>query len=355
MRHARTVHSIGVVFVALASLLLGAPTSFASPAGFPTAHVPGHPDPSTPTEVSKVVLDEQSIDGPSLWSLPGDAAPKGPDNAVSLLGWTGTDPLHKLNLMLSPDGVTYGDKLTLDEESSFRPAVLVTHNGGANPILVAWTGTDPSHSLNVMYDAYHAQTKLTLAESSISAPALAWYQDQVWIAWTGTDPNHTLNVMALGPHGLAPGQKTTLYAFTSNARPTLNADTRDHRLLLTWSYTTALPWINVAESEDGADWETPLVAPPPQTSNVGPSIMSLNPQPSGMPIYYWAWTGTDPLHSLNVTDTFTLNNWPDPITTLDEQCFGGPSLGYAGHLGHIIVAWTGINPGHNINIGVIAV
>src|SRR5215471_5526506 len=63
-----------------------------------------------PKELSKVVLGDSSIDGPALWtSSAGDVR--------AMLGWTGTDPAHHLNLMTSKDGVHFGNKLVLADTS----------------------------------------------------------------------------------------------------------------------------------------------------------------------------------------------------------------------------------------------
>ncbi len=50
------------------------------------------------------------------------------------LAWTGTD--RRLNVMSSPDGVSFGQKMVLDERSSTQPALAV-HNGR---LVIAWTG-----------------------------------------------------------------------------------------------------------------------------------------------------------------------------------------------------------------------
>jgi len=50
------------------------------------------------------------------------------------VAWTGTD--RHLNLMSSPDGVTFDYKVVLDERSSGQPA-LGEHNGR---LVIAWTG-----------------------------------------------------------------------------------------------------------------------------------------------------------------------------------------------------------------------
>ena len=84
--------------------------------------------------------------------------------------------------------------------------------------------------------------------------------------------------------------------------------------------------------------------------------------PAGLPTDYWTWTGTDPLHSLNIAYTSTLASWPAPVVTLDEQAFGGPELGYSNKLGlgapntvTVLLVWTGIDGSHHLNVAVIQV
>ena len=50
------------------------------------------------------------------------------------VAWTGSD--RRLNVMSSPDGAYFDQKLVLDERSLAPPA-LVVHNGR---LLIAWTG-----------------------------------------------------------------------------------------------------------------------------------------------------------------------------------------------------------------------
>ncbi|MBF6589884.1 MAG: hypothetical protein IVW57_05045 [Ktedonobacterales bacterium] len=310
----------------------------------------------TPTEISKVVLDEESIDGPSLWSIAAYEPEPVPNAPFAAIGWTGTDPAHSLNVMLSRDGQSFDRKLTLAESSLYRPSVIVVRQNNANLVIVAWTGTDPNRSLNILYDAYGTRRKVTIDDSSGAAPSLAFAFGQVWLAWAGTDPNQSLNVRAMGTQGLTPGTKTILSQYHATGRPSLIANTRDHLLMLTWSYAEAPHYINFAISPNGASWSTPLPAPAPQTSFVGPDILALNPPPAvGTPGYFWAWTGTDPLRSLNLATSEQYSNWPAPITTIAEQALGGPSLGYVGVPGRVLLAWTGTDPLHHMNLGIFQV
>jgi hypothetical protein len=317
-------------------------------------------------EVAKSVLPETSIASPALSSLsdysPSDAGP------VSALAWTGVDASHSLNVMLSQGGLKYGDKVTLRESSAARPSVLLVREGTANRVVLAWTGTDARHSLNVLYDVYGARKKITISDNTPSymAPSLAFFNGQIWLAWTGTDASHSLNVRAMGPQGLTPGAKTVLSqqwsGFTSRDGPSLRVDMRDHLLLITWIFLALPPTIDLAQSSDGARWSASFSPPPPQTSIATPDAMALpaSSLTAGIPSYYWAWTGTDSANSLNIAYTSTLHSWPAPVVTLRERGFGGPSLGYldgsANGEGHqIALAWTGVDPAHHLNVALFSI
>ena len=68
-----------------------------------------------------------------------------------------------------------------------RPAVVYVA-GPLTSTVVAWTGTDAAHTLNVIWDAYGSPHKLTLwGETSIGAPALIYFSGNLLLAWTGAD------------------------------------------------------------------------------------------------------------------------------------------------------------------------
>ena len=315
---------------------------------------PRFPAISTASVSQKMTLGETSISGPSLWArtklsvantwLPAD-----------LLAWAGTDPFHSINILISANGLVYDNKSTLNEYTISTPAIIDVDamNQPGDAWILAWTGIDANHSLNILYDVNGERLKLTLPESSSSAPSLMQFGGQIWIAWADTSPQHFLHVQPLGPKGLTPGASITL-PYSSLGAPMLVNDDTNHQLLLSWTDTghssylpKALPYINIVASNDGAQWHTVLPAPAPQLSNAGPSLLAaLNST------YAWSWTGIDPLHSLNLATTTTVNNWPAPITTFDEQSFGNPALGLSGT--NIIVGWTGADPAHHLNIAIAA-
>lgn len=302
---------------------------------------------TVPVETGKTTLSDTSIDGPALWTAgrqPSAGAP------VAVLAWAGSDTAHHLNVMLSEDGHSYGSKLTLPETSFARPSVLVVNS---TIVVLAWSGTDPRHSLNVLYDVYGSRSKLTLRDTSGYAPSLTFYNGQIWLAWAGTDGNHSLNVMPLGPRGLTPGTKVVLSQYSAGSPPALVADAAAHQLALTWTQKAAPLQITLAVSSDGVHWSTPPGEPSAQTSVAGPTLLSTAPAPENGYVYYWAWTGTGRTPSLYILYSDALSAWPAPVL-LPESTHGGPALGYPGPGGTLLLAWTGTDLAHHLNIATLA-
>jgi len=315
-----------------------------------------------PKEGTKVTLAETSVDGPALWTISG-SAPNGPPRVV--LAWTGTDLEHHLNYMTSTDGLHYGAKHTLSETSPFRPSVteIVDFEGGPQFIVLAWTGSDELHTLNVLYvDALTNQpvAKLTLTgETSFTAPAVAAHccvaGGELRLAWAGTDAQQTLNVISISADRRVTA-KRILFGLTSIAAPYLNDAAP---LFTTW----LLSWagfnrrINFAESAVSGPGTWTVRAPLAEFSESGPSMIAL--PASTVPNHWVAWSGTfrDTAHHLNVQFTQSFPAWPinSTKTTFAETCLGGPQMGSLGVSGQTLVAWTGTDLAHSLNVAVILV
>jgi hypothetical protein len=286
--------------------------------------------------LTKIVLPEMSIDGPALSSI---YVLNG--TSESVLAWTGTDAGHHLNVETSSDGLHFGHKVTLPDASPYRPDVALAQVGG--PVAVAWTGTNAGHSLNVLYDVYGQQRKLTLwNDSSISAPALL-IGPGFYLAWTGTDANHSLNIMPIEvtASGLTPGKKATLSQFSSNAGP---------HLARVGATTLALAWTSRASQlflATGTDTPTLSVSSLPDWSASAPQTESMGRvYRSGR--QWIGWTGTDRAHHLNLQGNLT-----DPATktVLNEIALGGPALAFNAQEQ---LAWTGTDSAHHLNIATFA-
>jgi hypothetical protein len=302
----------------------------------------------------KVTLDETSIDGPA-WN--------GGLFGGSVLGWTGTDPLHHLNLLTRTGSLTFTNKLILGETSPFRPAVAEANVDTRGPfVVVAWTGTDPAHTLNVLWNAYGApgspQRKLTLfGETSIGAPGLLatpriQQSSLLELAWTGTDANHSLNVLPLEAETLAPGTKIVLGQFSSNAGPNLElggfAFSDITESVLAW--TSRAQRLNLATSGQGGFTARPDPTLQAEFSAAAPSTIVLdNPPTTGAASSWLAWTGTDPAHHLNLRMTTNFPRWGGGAkTVLVDTAQGGPQIAHTDSMP--LIAWTGTDPLHHLNV-----
>ncbi|HUY79134.1 MAG TPA: hypothetical protein VMV29_20370 [Ktedonobacterales bacterium] len=283
----------------------------------------------------KVILPETSIDGPAL-----DSVATGGTNE-SVIAWTGTDALNHLNVETSADGLHFGHKLILDDTSAFRPDVAI---GALNaPISVAWTGTDPNHSLNVLYDVYGSPEKLTLwNENSFTAPALLNGPGSLWLAWAGTDPNHSLNILpiAASSSGLVAGTKVILSQDSSDAAPHLRRGSATV-IDLDWASSGLQLTLAGATTPQGLQPGTGL----PETSASAPDTFVLGSFIGAGGKIWVGWTGTDLNHHLNL-------EWADGVfpgtkTILAETALGGPALSYNGGY---LVAWTGADVAHHLNV-----
>ena len=304
---------------------------------------------------SKVTLSETSVDGPALASIiPG--LPN--DTTTSVLGWTGTDAAHHLNVETSSDGLHFGHKMTLHETSPFRPAVtLLTQTG---PFSIAWTGTDANHSLNVEWDVLgNHPTKLTLFnENSFTAPALLQGEsgpnnNLLFLAWTGTDTNHSLNILPITINTttftFTLGAKHVLSQFSSNVGPQLSPtgfkpEGGTNSIALNWTSRTNKPMVALGTFPD-LDFRPDRVAALPETSAFAPDTL-LHIEVQNGPMWI-GWTGTDAAHHLNLESTTTYPDFPGPETVLGDTAFGGPALAInAGNQ----LAWTGTDAAHHLNI-----
>lgn len=307
--------------------------------------------------IHKVILaGETSIDGPAMTSRVDTF--EGTTTNETVLAWTGTDSAHHLNLIRSADNpalraLRFGHKLTLAQTSFARPAVLQMSPASGDVTILAWTGTDPAHTLNVMWDAYSAsRVKRTLwGETSLGAPALAFWKGGLVLSWTGTDSNHSLNVLPLAFGTLKPGVKTILPQFSSLAGPNLSVFSNATRTLLVLSWTTKTQHLNQAYASDGVHFTDALGAGGlVQLSAKAPD--SLYHQSEGAPEYWLAWTGTgaDTAHHLNLQYSAAWPQWPNPAqtkTVLGDTAFGGPQIAF--NQGFLL-AWTGTDPGHTLNV-----
>lgn len=343
---------MAVAFLAATTLGLFGATAPASAAPNSAPHSASLPRVvfGPPVEGSKLTLGETSIGGPALWSLPG-ATPQ------VILAWTGTDAAHHLNVLTGSDGFHYGAKRTLSETSPYRPAVTFSSGGAAGFVVVAWTGTDSAHTLNVEYlDArtLSLARKITFwGNTSFGAPGVAVFGGgELALVWT--DKAQNLTVMRISPQGQVLG-KTQVGAASANAESTnVSYDPGRGQLLLSWiepaQFVSSLFF---STSTDASQW-TPerYIA---ETSGFAPSMVGI--KATNMPTHWLAWTGTDSAHHLNVQYTESFPDWTNvnSKTTFRETDLGAPALGYVGQPQRMLVAWTGTDAAHHLNVAVVYV
>ena len=350
------------------SIAGGAPTARAATATSQAATAPLY---GTPHETGKVILPELSIDGPALWTQGQPSAPVGP---MMVLAWTGTD--HRLNYMFGNGGIhsfISGSKRILGETSLVRPAVVrgIGEGGFTAPVALAWIGTDSGHHLNVLYSVPGSTTrKLTLwSDNSFTSPSLEWLSvtpqgGTLLLAWAGTDAGHSLNIMQVRvtSQGLAQGPKTTYWNYHSAGQPELIQDrtfSSPTRYFLGWSDVTShrIMW---AVSPDAKTWtQQPAFA---EMSGFGPSLMGLNEQLTHFPPFWMAWAstgGTDASHRVNILYalSYTKATTTNVKVALPETALGGPIVGFNIFLPgkELIVAWTGTDPLHHLNLATLSV
>src|SRR5262249_37914412 len=118
-------------------------------------------------EVQKIVLAAHSSDGPALWMRPPSATTGSSASRIgNVLAWADAGPYRRLHIMTSSDGLHYDRDLNLLANAIARPSVAVAPTRDAEVVILAWTGIDPEHHLNVMYDVLGRQQVLTLPQGS---------------------------------------------------------------------------------------------------------------------------------------------------------------------------------------------
>jgi hypothetical protein len=312
---------------------------------------------TVPQEQTKVVLGDTSIDGPAIATM----------GNGTVLAWTGTDASHHLNIMTSTDGLHYGNKHILPETSLWRPAVLFIVSGRALPygtIALAWTGTDPDHTLNlelISTPSFTVMQKITYwGETSFTAPALASINgdinSDIYLVWSGVDRGHTLNVMHYSTVAKT-SQKQTLWGWSSISRPSISTDQSSNSTGLILAWTGTNNHIYFANSTDRVRWTMPGTSPLSYQSAWAPSLVAF--YATDMPNHWLAWTGNGTTNTrlLNMQYTQHYPSWSDAgsTATLQETAISSPAVAKGSASGQVLIAWTGTDGSHHLNVAMINV
>jgi len=267
-----------------------------------------------PVEIDKVTLGDTSSQAPSICL----------HNGTLFLAWTGTGN-NEINVMSSVDGIHFVNKVTLGETSFSKPAIC-SHN---NQLYLAWTGTDGNHSLNVLSsaDGIHWGNKVTMGDNSIAAPALASFNGKLYIGWTGTDNNHSLNVMS-SVDGIHFGGKSTLgdNSFTGPSLLSFNGN-----LHMGWTGTDTHHSLNINQSSDGVHFGNKTILA--ESSGATTELST-----DGNTIWV-CWGGTP-----NLQINFITVPAQTIKVTLGETAVGAPAIAYP------YFAWTGTDLQHHLNV-----
>jgi hypothetical protein len=288
--------------------------------------------------LGKTTLPETAIGAPVLANV-------NPNTSPLAIAWTGTDQAHHLNVTYSNDGSTFSGKVTLNETSIDGPGLAFGSGNG----FIAWTGTDQAHHLNLGSSnnptTFAGFNKVTLNENSPYGPALAFGNNRLFLAWTGTDDQHSLNVITSTPN-ISFSNKITL-GETSGAGPAL---VFLDKLYLLWSGTDQNHSLNIMQSTDGVNFTNKITLS--DSSDFHPG---LNVAISGS--YYLAWTGRDAAHSLNTLHNAEFSTGPTNLQfkqTFSESSIAGLTVAPL-EFGHeLFVAWTGTDSQHHLNVAIIA-
>ncbi|HEX5571693.1 MAG TPA: hypothetical protein VFX31_09915, partial [Ktedonobacterales bacterium] len=298
-------------------------------------------------EITKVTLADTSIAGPALWTTTSGAV-------RGILAWTGTDAAHHLNVSSTAIGTKFANKVTLADTSPTRPAVTRTPGG---KVAVAWIGTDANHTLNVLYDVYGARAKLTLwGETSPYSPALvAASNTTLTLSWTGSNSAHSLNLLTVGVGAtVTKGAKTTLWSYGSQTGPSLSYEASRSEYLLAWTATAPAGQIAVASSADGRTWSARTLLS--DWSSATPSLLGIVGGYYNMPQHYMAFTSADPEHALYFLSSSAFPRWSDPSDArvrLAESATGAPALGFISGPGLLLAAWTNTDSARHLNVAIL--
>lgn len=149
----------------------------------------------------KVTLQETSDHGPALAFF----------NGRYYLAWTGRNDNQNVNLISSPNGSQWGNKIVLNTDPSARSdgaPVLTVHDG---KLWLSWRGTNDDHPyLYVMStaDGVRWSGKVRLSETSDFGPAMAPYRGVLRLAWTGRDDKRHINLISSSDGGTWSSKKT---------------------------------------------------------------------------------------------------------------------------------------------------
>jgi hypothetical protein len=276
---------------------------------------------------SKVVLTETAIGGPAVANT---------NDGQIALAWTGNEALRRLNIAVSADGRQFTGKVTLEETSLDGPAIAF----GNGRLFLGWTGPDVGQRVNVSSSADQAtfQNKVTLNESSPFGPALAFGGGRLFLAWVGREAIQRLNVMS-STDGINWQNKITLdeHAVTAPSLSFINGT-----VYLLWVGTDANKSLNVMESPDGVTFAN---------KRTFPNSSDFHPALSGDGQFQMLWAGHDRGQALRLLSGSTPANLGNKQTYTDTAA-APPAL--TNFKGNLYVLWTGNENLRRLNVAIVS-
>jgi hypothetical protein len=176
-------------------------------------------------------------------------------NGQLFVAWTGTDTRVNVALVDPANPGFLNANPVNNVVSSAAPALGTFNINGVDRLVVAWTGTDSHHHLNIStsFNGANWGTTTTLNQLATGGPSLTRFNNgNLYMGWTGTDSGHTEN-FAIWPVGSAtpfPGTAMSVAGNTSDSDPSVatvvNFDYawrgKDNRINIAFSSNGALPF-----------------------------------------------------------------------------------------------------------------
>jgi hypothetical protein len=253
-----------------------------------------------------------------------------------------------LNVMFSTDGVTWDSntKYTFLDETTRRPPGLA-YDPETNTTYIAWTGTDPSWSLNIRQstapDLDKWVNKHTLTEYSYDGPALAFGSGLLFVAWTGT--NLRLYVASTRDGGKSWITRPPPLDETSYSSPCLIYNNGE--LVLGWQGTDNQLNFLTCNNLNTLSFPPSTKLTIPQTSESQPGLaFDVDERP------WLSWRGlkNDNLNQI-IPSNGKISGFRDTKQVVfDDTSFNGPVL--CRFQKEIFISWEGTDPDSHLNVSV---
>jgi hypothetical protein len=287
-----------------------------------------------------VALTGRTVTGAISEFAPGLAA--GPGGRL-YLAWTGTD--GHINVVSSSNGRAFADtdRVTLPDTSTAGPAVAADES----TVYLAWVGADGHLVVGRTIAAGFARMggvvtgtpAAAMAGTSDASVALAVGGGRLVVAWRGGDQR--INVMSAA---------TSAAAFDDAGKLTLSETTLgppglafvEGKLFLSWTGPDRR--LNLAELTGGTLIGKRTLG---DASSTGPALVGVRSIGAAAPDLHLFWTGVGDAPALNVRTAGDSAAF-DFKLTFDDRTTERPSATV--HAGGIFVAWRENDPAHHIRV-----